>query len=624
MIFSKYATSDCADSGDDFDEDAFREQLMDTNLCVTNPLQFLPCFKTDSTYEAGDTEATNPFSRSKSDLDIAAQIGGGWSTSVPFCCEDACQEVVIEVLAMDYWCNFARSWATVKVEDKSVPEVRHRLPDLEISCYAYNHYYRDSVENGNWDVFGKYVPFERYGDVSYTQILDHLCTDVPGPDGDYHETIIDTIADGVVLENCGLAIKETQKVHFEQCGVGWIERIFTFSGKCDTSKSDSIKVIQRINIYNDCPLREIDIIWPPKDTTFYACGIEPFETIPPRLRKEDECREIGIHYKDQVLDVLYNADSTCFKIIRKWAVIDWCRQTADFHDDWIGDQQFHYYEYDQIIYVKDINGPTILDCDIDSLCIGNECTATLNATVDVIDSCSSRDEISLSWSLFQLTDFGYDFVTAADTDTAKADRLEIGTYKLVWKAVDGCNNEVYCTDYFDVLDCVKPSPVCLTSTTIRLWPVDLNQNGQIDTAVGEIWAQELDVSSHDNCQSDIMDFRIRFKGTGTVDNHGILLPPDSSSTKLSLGCEHVGTHVVEMWVVDESGNADYCEVLIEVIGPIEGCSGELGRVNGLVSNMKGAGIPSVVMTLSESNHIVANTETQREGKYDFCFFQTRS
>ena len=609
------------DSPYGINKDLIYSLLSDSSFCNIDSLAFLPCYKNDSTPQHNSAEHSHTFPVDQAQLDIAAQIGGGWSESVPFCCDDACKEVVVEVLAMDYWCNFTKSWVTVQVEDKSAPEVRHRLPDLNISCYAYNHYYRDSVELGNWDVFGKYVPYERYGSVSYTTIMDHICTDTAGPDGDYHETIIDSIADGVMLDNCGFVLKEAQKTHFAECGVGWLERTFTFTSTCNDEKGDSTKVVQRINIYNDCPLRETDIIWPGKDTSIYGCGYVEIETAAPVLKKEDDCREIGIHYKDQVIDELYNADSTCLKILRKWAVIDWCRQTADFHDDWIGDQQFHYYEFDQIIYVKDPYKPEFIDCDIDTLCIGSNCNADLRATVTVIDSCTTPDDIKLSWQLYQLTDFGYEFVASDNTDTAKVDDLSIGTYKLAWTAVDECHNESYCTDFFEVHDCVKPSPVCLTSTTVRLWPVDLDQDGQIDTAIGEVWAQELDVSSHDNCQEQLTDFRIRWQGTGEVDASGNLLPPDSSATKLALGCGDIGTAMVELWVIDQWGNADFCEVLLEVIGPIEGCSGELGKVKGLISSVRGAGIPAVEMQLKKEGDLINNVETDRLGRYVFPDFR---
>ena len=43
-------------------------------------------------------------------LDEWSQLGGGWSEDVPFSCEDACGPVTVEILVMDYWCNWTKAW----------------------------------------------------------------------------------------------------------------------------------------------------------------------------------------------------------------------------------------------------------------------------------------------------------------------------------------------------------------------------------------------------------------------------------------------------------------------------------------------------------------------------------
>ncbi|MBK8504463.1 MAG: hypothetical protein IPL46_21015 [Saprospiraceae bacterium] len=471
-------------------------------------------------------------------IDDWDRIGGGWSKEVPFFCTDACsgQKVTIEIIALDAYCNYSTIWVDVLVEDKSVPKVQHYLPDLDISCWAYNNYYRDSVEQGQWEVFGSYQSFKisNYTTLENreTIIYDRLC-ETTSSETEYYKLTQDTILNGLVFENCDLIVYETQKVHFERCGKGWIERHFVFKGGCGGPKADSLKVIQRINIYNDCPLQEHEIIWPAKDTTIYGCGYVNIKTNEPRLKHEDECREIGIHYKDRIVEILYNADYTCLKIIRTWAVIDWCRQTTPYHEDWIGNQNYHYYEFDQVIYIKNTEGPIISDCDIDAICIGASCTADLRKSITVTDDCTPADDIRVSWVLYENTEYGFLPLDRGDSSYAEVLNLPLGDYKLVWQAEDACHNITYCTDQFYVRDCIKPSPVCLTSATIRLLPVDVNQDGQIDTAVGEIWAQELNVSSYDNCFLDI-DFRLRLKGTGTLDQNGQLVPPDSTQRESGL------------------------------------------------------------------------------------------
>ncbi len=545
----------------------------------------------------------------------------GWSNQVPFCCADACsdEKVTLEILAIDASCNIARLWVDVEVEDKSVPEVKIPLPDLTISCYAYNHYYKDSVEKGNYDVFGKYELFAStpysYG-AGKTVIKDRICTEYSDDETDHYIYVSDTIDHGLILENCRLVIKETQKMFFEKCGEGWIERQFVLKGACQSSKADSTKVFQRINIVNDCPLYESDIIWPNKDTSIYSCGYVDLETQGPRMKYDDPCRQIGIHHKDMIVDQLFNADSTCLKIIRKWAVIDWCRQTAAYHEDWIGDQQYHYYEFDQIIYVKNREGPVLENCNIDTICIGGACSATLDVTLSTHDDCTPTDQIEVSWSLYEQSDYGYLPLDKGLSRTARSHDLQIGSYKLIWTAVDRCGNETLCADEFDVVDCVKPSPVCLGSTTVKLLPIDLNYDGLVDTAISELWAEELDISSYDNCGDEITDFRIRIQGTGQLDGLGNLLPPDTSEVKLSLGCQDIGTLNVEFWVVDSWGNADYCQALVEIQGPIEGCQEEVGVVKGKVSSMKGSALSSVVLNLNGEG-MSWETHTNERGQYSF-------
>jgi len=620
----KSGTMDCKEHPYDYSEEDFLKVLRDPSLqCRYNEISvgdLCTKFGFDYDYDP-DLHPESEFNSFETlDLDLLSQIGGGWSTEVPFCCEDACEgnKVTIEVIAIDHSGNVARQWVDVEVEDKTAPTVQKVLPDLNISCWAYNNYYRDSIAAGNYEVFGVYELYQKdiyAGEPGYTIIRDRECL-LEDESPEYYRFYEDTIANGLILENCILQISETQKVHFERCGEGWIERKFVFKGACNSIKADSTVITQKIYIYNDCPLQEREILWPVADTSVYGCHYVDIETEGPKLKHEDECREIGINYSDRIIDVLYNADSTCLKVVRTWAIIDWCRQTAPYHEDWMFSQNHHYYEFEQIIYFKNLEGPEIAGCEFDSVCIGQNCVGTLDRTIQVTDDCTPSDQIDVSWTVYKGGDYGYQPIAAADTNHAWVQGLEIGEYKIVWKAVDECHNETICANEFVVKDCVKPSPVCVTSSTIRLIPIDLDENGSVDTAVAEIWADELNASSYDNCQ-DELDFRLRIKGTGKLDQSGQLMMPDSAETFLKFSCEDIGTVSVELWVVDQSGNADFCEVLIIVQAPIEGCSGQLGRVRGTVSSIKGAGIEEVTMMIEDANKNERVAISDSKGQYDF-------
>ncbi|MCB0688324.1 MAG: T9SS type A sorting domain-containing protein, partial [Saprospiraceae bacterium] len=72
-------------------------------------------------------------------VDLYEQLGGGWSDAIAFDCTDACQYVTVEMLVMDYWCNWTKIWNEVKVEDKNPPQVVKNVKDNEtISCKSYH------------------------------------------------------------------------------------------------------------------------------------------------------------------------------------------------------------------------------------------------------------------------------------------------------------------------------------------------------------------------------------------------------------------------------------------------------------------------------------------------------
>ncbi len=117
------------------------------------------------------------------------------------------------------------------------------------------------------------------------------------------------------------------------------------------------------------------------------------------------------------------------------------------------------------------------------MCIGQNCAGTLDREINVTDDCTPSSEIDVSWTVYKYGDYGYQPIAKADTNHAFVQGLEIGEYKIVWKAMDACHNETICANEFVVRDCVKPSPVCVTSSTLRLIPIDLDENGSDELVI---------------------------------------------------------------------------------------------------------------------------------------------
>src|SRR5690606_23713045 len=63
-----------------------------------------------------------------------------------FGCEDACKTVMVELLVMDQWCNWSKSWATVYVEDVVPAKKLISLDDVTITCDAYAKYYKPVLD----------------------------------------------------------------------------------------------------------------------------------------------------------------------------------------------------------------------------------------------------------------------------------------------------------------------------------------------------------------------------------------------------------------------------------------------------------------------------------------------
>ncbi|MDH3246318.1 MAG: hypothetical protein OEM26_16965, partial [Saprospiraceae bacterium] len=189
----KYGTLDCVDHPYPVDDAYFKKLFQDPSLaCYYEAYVGDVCEKLGFEYNDNIPEFAAPlFSESdENNFDIVSQIGGGWSKEVPFCCEDACQIVTVELLVMDYWCNWSKCWTDVYVEDKTPAEPVYDLFDISISCNSYETFYADAVAQAQAGDFtaidsllGTYdkVSYDQYGnlpDKTEFTVYDLLCDSV--------------------------------------------------------------------------------------------------------------------------------------------------------------------------------------------------------------------------------------------------------------------------------------------------------------------------------------------------------------------------------------------------------------------------------------------------------------
>ena len=131
-------------------------------------------------------------------------------------------------------------------------------------------------------------------------------------------------------------------------------------------------------------------------------------------------------------------------------------------------------------------------------------------------------------------------------------QLPYGTHKIKWFVTDGCGNEAICEYSIVIKDCKAPTVVCLNGLSVNIMP----------TGMIQMWATDFLQYSEDNCtQTQFLKYAIRKCGQGAgfpVDGQG------NPITNVTFNCSELGTQCVELWSIDLTGNADYCETYVIV------------------------------------------------------------
>ncbi|NND06191.1 MAG: hypothetical protein HKN87_07415, partial [Saprospiraceae bacterium] len=668
----KYATLECVDHPYEVNEEYLKQIFADPTLtCTNDPIQVGDvCTKLGFDFTSNLPDFPAPFFSESiyRDFDLVSQIGGGWSKEVPFCCSDACGEVTVEVLAMDYWCNWSKCWTTVYVEDKTPPEVVSDLFDLTMSCTSYKAFYEEAVhqaQEGDFtlldSLLGGYdkVAYDQYDNLPlktpfaynnvrcdsilvtkdslfYDEHLGYKWKTYQHYEAVYDTTII-TRYRGQIADDCGLLCFEDQPwVNLDHCGNGFIKRTFHFVGQCQIDdvghKVDTITKYQTIWIQSDCALSR-SMFKMPEDVILEDCGLEydpsgngnaagvvhPKYTGEPTYVFKDDCKLIGVGYYDKVYKIV-GGDESCYKIFRTWCFADWCH-LDEFPKDvaWWFDDRYagKYFSHVQKIILIDTVPP---ECNIDlpDVIESSSCTYDLNTMVEVKDECGVLD---FSWTLIDdktgATISSDDGKLNSDTSSAYAisvPGLLPGVYQLKTIITDDCQNESHCKKEFIVEPRKKPAPICITSLTLQLNAMDRDGNGEIDTAMGTIWANEFDVSSAPACGSD--PDQLEFRLDRSADGEPAL--PDSTS--LTFGCADIGTHVLRMYVLDETDTWDYCEIVLIVQDNNDICgSGEndLGLLSGVLLTESNWVIQQADVSIKDEDGSVMMSEEMLRGAYRF-------
>jgi hypothetical protein len=483
-------------------------------------------------------------------------LGTVHRTCVPFACCDVPRAgsrqapIMVELEVTDLAGNKNYCMVEVEVQDKLAPFIECP-PDIIVSCDYWfpveEGTFRDAAgnHNGNLDedplshIFGNMFDALTYNDDE--SVRQPIIINDPGND-QYSQPHFWGI-DGWADDNCYADLEVRVRV-IDDCSGGdlpanappgavkVIERRFTakdFQGFAPSVCTQRIWVVDfdpfyitDVNCNNNNP--NDGVIWP-CDLLITDCP-ENLDNLPGPVIFDDACSLIGVAFEDTRFDFV---DGACFKILRRWAVIDWCQ-----YDPVTGEGLWY---YTQVIKVHDEEGPEFTECPSGPvvLCVADDgvtlpdnnqaflgesdplsssCSAHLNLCQVVHETCSDYIKFDVKIYLFN----SHEFIQVAPVTTVPVDSNNHATlcfdthqssiqsvrlngipynspwcgnyHRILWSVEDGCGNWSHCEYLFRLEDCKQPSPVCINGLSTVVMPIGCEVT---------LWAKDFDASSFDDC-----------------------------------------------------------------------------------------------------------------------------
>lgn len=381
-----------------------------------------------------------------------------------------------------------------------------------------------------------------------------------------------------VVDDCSynLVYVETPQLN-GMCGRGSVTRTWTATdagGKAATC-------VQTITVANTSPWNGTNnIIWP-QDYTVTACtGSNPLDpnSLPvanakPIFKNLNGCTNPVYNYTDQTFT---GGSNVCFKIFRKWTVIDMC-QNPGANNEWT---------YTQSISVVDNQVPVLtVPKDTIVYATGKTC-GSFNVKLPKATATDCSPNVTIQNSFNN---------TGADLEGV----FPYGTTIVKYTAFDGCGNATVKETKVTVKDGSKPTPICFHGFTTTIMP--------LGTGGGEVWinSKVLDAGSNDNCT---VSKKLKFSFSSN--------PAD---TMRSFNCDSLGQRRLQLWVTDEAGNQDYCSTYIIIQNNMGACTNvspkNMANIGGSVKTEEIKIVEKVKLAISYNN--ANNIFSGLDGKFEF-------
>lgn len=277
------------------------------------------------------------------------------------------------------------------------------------------------------------------------------------------------------------------------------------------------------------PFSANDITFP-GEKTLASCNIN--DVTPEALNSKPivqntGCRDIGVTYSDQYF---YNVDNICIKILRTWKVTDWCSYPTN---QLIAERT-------QVIKLTGTGGAVFKNCKNQSYqTVPGQCDMELTLSAEAEDGCTDPNDLRYSWTV----DLDKDGISDMSGTGKSFTRIfPVGTHSVKFTVVNRCGVPSSCTFDVTVSSSKKPTPVCYREV---VWVMDSD-------GTTEVWASDFDLKSTANCTNGDLTFAFDEKGLESGKRFSCADLPNGQAARIPL----------KMYVFDESGNFDFCDVIL--------------------------------------------------------------
>lgn len=383
------------------------------------------------------------------------------------------------------------------------------------------------------------------------------------------------VANGI--DNCDGNLPATQIVtmNINSCNTGEIVRTFVVTD----AAGNSSQCTQLITITDTGVALTIDDIVVEPDTIFTgSCNsIDPDDIggFPVINGGQMACYNLSIDFEDNPELTLPTCQDTT---TRTYTIIDSCQLN--------GDGMTGIFTIDQVIIVNDMNPPVLTVPDSINVACDSSFVNDINLVAMVTDDCS-----------FDLT--VTNTAPVGDGMLDASGDYPPGITIVTFTATDFCGNSTIATTVVNVIDTVPPFFKCNKPV------LTITDNGTVDLTIdGDNLAEGLS----DNC-TDTVDIVCFF-----VDSLGATMgnPMDTIKT---FNCDSIGNITYFMMCMDESGNFDVCEGIVEVNDDNSFCTNGNVFVGGNVLTASSEPVEKVQVKLDDAG--VADYMTLEDGEYAF-------